>query len=222
MQTLMVPKKKGTSLRIPVQMTHLRTHMAGQSCKLALFAKPSQSLRRYQVRESSTSPLISDSCVDPPSVAQFSLSALKALHTAFGDDDQYYMYNAASEALTAAKRRGETRLLDFWSGRPVVSIELLQCVFVGNTRKASVDPTSRRPPPSRSLIENPISFLARRRSEDTGRLPQVAGPFLYNPRKPGATKVRWQRQLSIYLILISYLQGNTLVVTDELLEFVLT
>src|SRR5258708_40240222 len=104
------------------------------------------------------------------------------------------MYNAASEALTAAKRRGETRLLDFWSGRPVVSIELLQCVFVGDTRKASVDTTSRRPPPSRSLIENPISFLARRRSEDTGRLPQVAGAFFFYPQKTRETKERPQLQ----------------------------
>jgi hypothetical protein len=160
---------------------------------LALFAKPSQSLSRYQVRRSSASPLISDSCVDAPSVAQFSLSALKGLHTAFSDDDQYYMYHAVSEALTAAKRRGETRLPDYWSGRPVVSIELLQCVFLENTRIGLVDTTSRRPPPSRSLIENPISLLARRRSDDAGRLPQVTGPFLYNPRKSGTTKVRRQR-----------------------------
>ena len=160
---------------------------------MALFVKPSQSPRRYQVRKSSASPLISNSCVDTPSVAQFSLSALKGLHTVFSDDDQYYMYHAASESLTAAKRRGETRLPDYWSGRPVVSIELLQCVFLGLTHIRLVDKTSRRPPPSRSLIENPISLLARRRSDDAGRLPQMAGPFLYNPRKSGTTKVRRQR-----------------------------
>lgn len=129
---------------------------------------------------------VAEALPDTPSVAQFSLSALKGLHTVFSDDDQYYMYHAASESLTAAKRRGETRLPDYWSGRPVVSIELLQ------------------PPPSRSLIENPISLLARRRSDAAGRLPQTAGPFLYNPRKSGTTK------------------GSTLVVTDEPLEFVLT
>lgn len=91
------------------------------------------------MRRSSANPLISDSCVDPPSVAQFSLSALKGLHMVFSDDDQYYMYHAASEALTAAKRRGETRLPDYWSGRPVVSIELLQCVFLGNNHIDLVD-----------------------------------------------------------------------------------
>jgi len=57
----------------------------------------------------------------------------------FSDDDQYYMYHAASEALTAAKRRGETRMPDYWSGRPVISIELLQCVSLGNTRIGLVD-----------------------------------------------------------------------------------
>jgi len=50
----------------------------------------------------------------------------------------------------------------------------------------------------------------------------MAGPFLYNPRKSGTTKVRRQLELSTYLILISYSQESTLVVTDELLEFVLT
>ena len=164
--------------------------MAGQNCKLASFAKPCQSQRRYQVRKSNASPLVSDSCVDPPSVAQFSLSALKALYTVFGEDDQHHMYHAANEALTAAKRRGDTRLLDHWSGRPVISIELLQYVFVGTTSISLVDLTSGRPPSSRSLFENPISMLARRKSEDAGKLPQIAGPFLYNPRKSGTTKVR--------------------------------
>ncbi|KAH9996824.1 transport protein Trs120 or TRAPPC9 TRAPP II complex subunit-domain-containing protein [Russula vinacea] len=125
---------------------------------------------------------VAEALPDPPSVAQFSLSALKALHTVLSDDDQYHMYNMSHEALTAARRRGETRLIDYWSGRPVISIELLQ------------------PPMSRSLVESPISILARRKSEAAGRLPQMTDPFLYNPRK----------------------SGNTLVVTDEPLEFVLT
>src|SRR5580658_2545283 len=89
-QTPLVPKKRGQSLRIPVQRSYRKTHMVGRSCKSVLFAKLSQSPRRCQVRRSSASPLISDSCVDPPSVAQFSLSALKGLHTVFSDDDQYY------------------------------------------------------------------------------------------------------------------------------------
>jgi hypothetical protein len=102
---------------------------------LASSGKPSQSLRRYQVRRSSASSLISDSCIDPTSVAQFSLSALKSSHAVLGEDDQYHMYHMSSRALTAAKRRGETRLIDYWSGRPVVSIELLPYVIVKNIRR---------------------------------------------------------------------------------------
>lgn len=160
---------------------------------MASFGKPSQSLRRYQVRRSSASSLISDSCVDPPSVAQFSLSALKSLYATLSDDDQCHMYQTSSKALTAAKRRGETRLIDYWSGKPVVSIELLQCVIMKNSRRPLVDTTSCRPPPPRALVENPMSMLARRRSEDAGKLPQISGPFLYNPRKSVITRVSWQR-----------------------------
>ena len=152
-----------------------------------------QSLRPYQVRRSSASSLISDSRVDPPSVAQFSLSALKSFHEILGEDDQYHMYQTSSKALTAAKRRGETRLIDYWSGRPIVSIELIQCVIVKNTRGCLVDMTPYRPHSSRALVENPVSLLARRRSEDASRLPQMSGPFLYNPRKSVALRVRWQR-----------------------------
>ncbi|KAI9466349.1 TRAPP II complex [Lactarius psammicola] len=128
---------------------------------------------------------VAEALPDPPSVAQFSLSALKSLHAVLSDDDQHHMYFTSSKALTAAKRRGETRLIEYWSGRPVVSIELLQ------------------PPPSRLLVENPISVLAQRRSEAAGKLSQMAGPFLYNPRKSVTAR------------------GSTLVVTDELLEFAL-
>ncbi|KAI0306435.1 TRAPP II complex [Multifurca ochricompacta] len=128
---------------------------------------------------------VAEALPDPPSVAQFSLSALKSLYTALSDDDQYHMYYTANKALTAARRRGETRLIGYWSGRPVVSIELLQ------------------PPPSRSLVENPISILAQRPG-DASKLSQMTGPFLYNPRKSVTAR------------------GSTLVVTDEPLEFVLT
>jgi hypothetical protein len=178
--------------------------MAGRSCKSALFGKPSPSLRHCQVRRSSASLLISDSCVDPPSVAQFALSALKSFHAILSEDDQYHMYQTSTRALTAAKRRGETRLIDYWSGRPVVSIELLLYVIVKKTRRRLVNTTSCRSPPSRALVENSISVLARRRSEDAGKLPQMSGPFLYDPRKSVTTKVRWQRQFITYRILIGH------------------
>ncbi|KAF8274883.1 transport protein Trs120 or TRAPPC9 TRAPP II complex subunit-domain-containing protein [Lactarius quietus] len=113
---------------------------------------------------------VAEALPDPPSVAQFSLSALKSLHAVLSDDDQYHMYFTSSQALTAAKRRGETRLIEYWSGKPVVSIELLQ------------------PPPSRLLAENPISVLVQRRSEEAGKLSQTTGPFLYNPRQSVTAK----------------------------------
>ncbi|KAH9009241.1 transport protein Trs120 or TRAPPC9 TRAPP II complex subunit-domain-containing protein [Lactarius pseudohatsudake] len=78
---------------------------------------------------------VAEALPDPPSVAQFSLSALKSLHAVLGDDDQHHMYFTSGKALTAAKRRGETRSIEYWSGRPVVSIELLQYVIVRNARK---------------------------------------------------------------------------------------
>ena len=142
------------------------------------------------MRRSSVNLLTSDSCVDPSSVAQFSLSALKLLHAVLGDDDQYHMYYTSNRALTTAKRRGETRLIDYWSGRPVVSLELLQCVFRKSTCIGLLDKSLCRPPPSRLLVENPISLLARRRSEDVGKLPQTTGPFLYSPRKTATARVR--------------------------------
>ncbi|KAH9180692.1 TRAPP II complex [Lactarius sanguifluus] len=122
---------------------------------------------------------VAEALPDPPSVAQFSLSALKSLHA-------HHMYFTSGKALTAAKRRGETRSIEYWSGRPVVSIELLQ------------------PPPSRLLVENPVSVLAQQRSEGAGQISQMTGPFLYNPRKSVTAR------------------GSTLVVTNEPLEFVLT
>ena len=129
---------------MPIRMTCRKTPMAGRNCKSVSFERPSPSQKHFQVRrfKFSASPLIPDSCVDPPSVAQFSLSALKSLHAVISDDDQYHMYFTSSKALTAAKRRGETRLIEYWSGKPVVSIELLQYVIVRSTRKGLVNSAS--------------------------------------------------------------------------------
>ncbi|KAI9507373.1 transport protein Trs120 or TRAPPC9 TRAPP II complex subunit-domain-containing protein [Russula earlei] len=129
---------------------------------------------------------VAESLPDPPSVAQFSFSVLKTLHSLLSDDDQYHMYHTSIKALSAAKRRGDARLLDYWSGRPLVSVELL------------------RLPPTRSLVESPISSLAQRRSEDASRLTHSTGPFLYNPRRSVTTT------------------GSTPVVKGEPLEFALT
>ena len=63
--------------------------------------------------------------IDYPSVAQFSLSALKTLYRVMSQGDQQNMYNTATRALATAKRRGENKCVDYWSGQPVVSMEIL-------------------------------------------------------------------------------------------------
>jgi hypothetical protein len=40
-------------------------------------------------------------------------------------DDQYTIISSARRALTAAHRRGDQRIVEYWSGQPVVSIELV-------------------------------------------------------------------------------------------------
>ena len=50
----------------------------------------------------------------------------------------------------------------------------------------------------------------------------MTGPFLYNPRKSVTAKVRWPEKLFMHSVLIGHLQGSTLVVTDEPLEFAVT
>ncbi|KAI0054107.1 hypothetical protein FA95DRAFT_1591856 [Auriscalpium vulgare] len=107
---------------------------------------------------------VAEALPDPPTIAQFCLSALKSLHAVLTEEDQYYMYSVSSRALTDARRRGETRSVDYWSGQPIVSIELLPLSTL------------------RLLVENPVTMLAAKRPEETGALPRL-DPFLYNPRK---------------------------------------
>lgn len=42
--------------------------------------------------------------------------------------DQHQCYTTANRALATAVRRGERRAVDYWSGQPVTSIEILPCV----------------------------------------------------------------------------------------------
>ncbi|KAI0079931.1 Trs120-domain-containing protein [Panus rudis PR-1116 ss-1] len=108
---------------------------------------------------------VAESLPDYPSVAQFSLSALKSLHPVMSESDQKALYGTASRAVSTAKRRGDTRIIEYWSGRPVVSIEILP------------------PPLVRLPIEKPISVLSQRRSDLTPIVTGITDPFLYNPRK---------------------------------------
>jgi len=57
-------------------------------------------------------------------VAQFDLSALKALRAVLAPSDQTYLYTNSAKALVTARRRGDDRRIEYWSGNPVVSIEV--------------------------------------------------------------------------------------------------
>ncbi|KAA1471141.1 hypothetical protein DENSPDRAFT_775745 [Dentipellis sp. KUC8613] len=128
---------------------------------------------------------VAEALPDSVAAAQFALSALKSLHSVLGEEDQYHFYSTSSRALNTARRRGDKRRVDYWSGQPIVSIELLPI------------------PPVRMLAENPISILNRHPSAGPKTL-RLTDPFLYNPRRSLMT------------------QGRTLVVKDEVLEFVVT
>ena len=68
--------------------------------------------------------------LDFPAVAQFALSALKTLQVVLSSGDQYHLYSTATRALTTAHRRGDARLVEYWSGRPIVSILIAPSVFI--------------------------------------------------------------------------------------------
>ncbi|OBZ75570.1 hypothetical protein A0H81_04217 [Grifola frondosa] len=108
---------------------------------------------------------VAEALPDYPAVAQFCLSSLKLLHPVMSQGDQHHLYNTASRALMTAKRRGDRRAVDYWSGQPIVSIGILPL------------------PPVRLPIEKPMSVLSRRPSEINPILAGMKDPFLYNPRK---------------------------------------
>ena len=63
-------------------------------------------------------------CLDYPAVAQFCFSALKSLHPVMTTADQNQLYVGATMALATAKRRGDSRTVEYWTGTPIVTIEL--------------------------------------------------------------------------------------------------
>ena len=62
--------------------------------------------------------------LDYAAVAQFCLSALKNLHPVMTATDQNQLYVGATRALATAKRRGDSRTVEYWTGTPIVTIEL--------------------------------------------------------------------------------------------------
>ncbi|TFK54866.1 hypothetical protein OE88DRAFT_1653405 [Heliocybe sulcata] len=108
---------------------------------------------------------VAEALPDYPAVAQFALSALKTLHPVLAASEQHHLYTTASQALATSRRRGDRRRVEYWSGQPIISIELTPL------------PLSRLP------LEKPLSVLEKRLSESVAVLPGVTDPFLYNPRK---------------------------------------
>ncbi|GLB34932.1 putative transport protein Trs120 or TRAPPC9, TRAPP II complex subunit [Lyophyllum shimeji] len=111
---------------------------------------------------------VAEALPDFPAVAQFALSALKTLQTVLSPGDQYHLYSTSSRALATARRRGDTKSVEYWSGRPVVSITIAPMPLI------------------RLPVEKPMSTL---RSTSSGVVPILTGaadPFLYNPRKAAA------------------------------------
>ncbi|KAL1742926.1 TRAPP II complex [Schizophyllum fasciatum] len=105
---------------------------------------------------------------DYPAVAQFSLSCLKTLQNILDPGDQYYLYNTSGSALVTAQRRGEHKVVEYWSGRPALSITPVQL------------PLMKMP------LEKPISALQLRASDVAPILTGATDPFLYNPRRATA------------------------------------
>lgn len=60
--------------------------------------------------------------VDYPHVAQFCLSALKCLYPVLTAADQHHLYTTASRSLATSRRRGDKRIVDYWSEQPIVSL----------------------------------------------------------------------------------------------------
>ncbi|KAJ7709879.1 TRAPP II complex [Mycena rosella] len=126
---------------------------------------------------------VAEALPDYLAVAQFALSSLKTLQSVLAPGDQYHLYATSTRALMTAHRRGDSKSVEYWSGKPVVSINLSSLPLV------------------RLPIEKPLAALQARSSEIAPILTGGTDPFLYNPR----------RALG---------QGKSLVVQNELLEFV--
>ncbi|KIJ44069.1 hypothetical protein M422DRAFT_252562 [Sphaerobolus stellatus SS14] len=100
---------------------------------------------------------------DYATVAQFDLSALKALRTVLNSADQTYLYTNSAKALLTARRRGDGRRVEYWSGNPVVNIQVTPL----------------------STIRLPIQHHARDlfpRETETVISVAIRDPFIYNPR----------------------------------------
>ncbi|PPR08068.1 hypothetical protein CVT24_010529 [Panaeolus cyanescens] len=112
---------------------------------------------------------VAEALPDFPAVAQFALSSLKTLQSVLTPGDQYHLYTTASRAMITARRRGEPKAVDYWSGRPIVSISIVPL------------PSIRLP------MEKPRS-MQHQIADVKPLLQGLTDPFLYNPRKAAASQ----------------------------------
>lgn len=115
---------------------------------------------------------VAEALPDFLAVAQFSLSSLKNLQLVLSSGDQHHLYATSIRALMTARRRGGQRLVEYWSGRPVVSISLAPIPLI------------------RLPVEKPISVLSKQASGVPAILQGITDPFLYNPRRATSKKDR--------------------------------
>ncbi len=99
------------------------------------------------------------------------------------------MYADASKALHTAKRRGDTRAVDYWSGQPITGIAVLPYDPFGifNFEYLLTYPSSLSL--VRLPIEKPISLLSQGSTGTGSIIAGVRDPFLYNPRKAAQGQV---------------------------------
>jgi len=143
--------------------------------------------------------------LDFPAVAQFALSSLKILQVVLSPGDQYHLYSTATRALMTAHRRGDARVVEYWSGRPIISISIAPFVYL----LAGWMPTdvSFRLPTIRLPVEKPRSI--RNKPHDPKPLLQgLTDPFLYNPRKVGAAKVSRSNSYKVTILPDLFIPGK--------------
>ncbi|KAJ1309581.1 hypothetical protein OPQ81_006354 [Rhizoctonia solani] len=68
---------------------------------------------------------IAEALPDHRAVAQLALISLRQLNTWMNPGDQHHLYTLASRSLATAHRRGDSHKIDFWSWKPVVSVEVV-------------------------------------------------------------------------------------------------
>ncbi|KAK2466897.1 hypothetical protein APHAL10511_001155 [Amanita phalloides] len=108
---------------------------------------------------------VAEALPDFPAVAQFAAASLRTLRLNLTPADQFHLYSTSTRALATARRRGDSRMIEYWSGQPILNISITRLPLV------------------RVPIEKPISVLQPRTSDAVPILTGAADFFLYNPRK---------------------------------------